>query len=203
MDNYNNLNDNTIQRDAIPADITPPAFAGIVSALNTGIGGEVVLSWDEATDHSGGIKYVVYWNNEGGAFSGWSTETTATSYTLPDLQNGVQYRFAVSAKDDYDNFDTNAKDIAATPMDTTAPQFAGLDSIQDEQDGRSITLHWDYGTDKYSVSYYIYQSKITLNTLYTIEIGATFTPGAMEIPAGAIVKWKNMDAVVHTIVGNG
>jgi hypothetical protein len=58
--------------------------------------GQIVLQWDASP--TGGVTYSVYWGTSPGNHSlGVANAGTQTSYTVPNLTNGVTYYFVVRA----------------------------------------------------------------------------------------------------------
>jgi len=56
-DFYQNATNGAVVMTVTPTDKTSPAFAGLTSATDTTVGGEVLLRWNSATDHSTPITY--------------------------------------------------------------------------------------------------------------------------------------------------
>lgn len=159
-DNAGLENSNSSPMSATPTDVTAPAFSGLSTALNTGAGGTVSLSWTPATDNSMPITYVGY--VEQGTTVHFITPvftTTNTSYTVQNLTNGTQFSFAVRAKDKFDNTDTNTVVQTVVPTDATVPVFSGISSCSDPGLNGKARLQWGTASDNSTPIYYnIYQA---------------------------------------------
>lgn len=158
QDGYGNTDTNTTVRGAVPSDRTPPVFAGLESVSDSGLGGEVSLSWSAASDPSTPITYKIYYSTSTGTlYSAVRYSTAGLSYTISGLTNGTPYYFAVRAKDAStaaDNTDTNTVVITRTPTDITPPTWTGLQTAQDAQKGGEIVLNWSAATDRSTPVYY-------------------------------------------------
>ncbi len=133
-------------------DRSGPDFNGLKHASDDGTGGNVTLSWDSAIDPSPPITYKVY----------MSLISLAQDFDTPDyttqegfikingLQNGVEHYFIVRAEDSLEHEDNNTVEkvvIPTTPVDSTPPDFAGLQSVTDLAEGGNVTLSWSAATD--------------------------------------------------------
>ena len=76
--------------------------------------------------------------------------TQLTSLTVSSLPDGQVYRFAVRASDAWGNQDGNLVErtaIPTTPVDTTPPNFAGLQTASDAGIGGGVALAWPAASD--------------------------------------------------------
>ncbi len=159
-------NTNTTEKSAIPTDSTPPTFAGIDNALDTGEGAEVYILWLAATDNTPPITYNIYYN-QGATIDSYAvpdiTTTTQTGrYYITGLTNDVQYAFAVRAEDAEGNEDTNVVVLTATPSDGVNPIFDGIAKCDDAETGTALDLLWYDATDNSTpISYNIYMKTST------------------------------------------
>ena len=106
-------------------DITPPTFAGLVSALDAGTGGSVLLNWNPATDPSYPITYNIYMATTSGGqdFGTPDYITDLTDFQVDGLTDNQDYYFVVRAKDSAGNEDSNLVEKTAIPTtpDATSP----------------------------------------------------------------------------------
>jgi predicted GH43/DUF377 family glycosyl hydrolase len=159
-----NEESNLVEMSAMPTtpvDDTPPNFSGLVLASDSETGGSVDLVWAEATDPdliecnsdpSLPITYNVYYSTTSGGqdFSTPDTSTTSTAMQIIGLQNGVVYYFVVRAEDAVGNEENNAVEDSAmptTPVDSTPPDFQGLQSATDSGTSGNVSLSWQAGND--------------------------------------------------------
>ncbi|OQA85932.1 MAG: Exoglucanase B precursor [bacterium ADurb.Bin236] len=185
---------NTEELFATPTDSTPPVFAGLTSAANTGAGGAVQLDWTPATDQSTPIKYLIYYSTGGDPIN-YSTPTVIVStrpYTMTGLTNGVIHSFSVRARDNYGNADANTVVRTATPVDTSAPLFDGAKTATDAQTYGAINLSWIPATDNSPpVDYLIYYS--SSSTPATIIAG-----GVKQTATGATASVSGLTNGIYT-----
>lgn len=167
-------------------DVTPPLFAGVMSAAAAT--GQVTLNWSLATDDqtpSSSIVYQVYQatSSMGQNFTTptATTQAGATTYTVTGLSAATKYYYIVRARDASGNIDQNTTEVSAsTPIpDTTPPTFGGVTGAA--VTGNTITLSWTAATDNVSqpanLIYKIYQA--------TTSGGQTYTTASYTTPAGA------------------
>jgi predicted GH43/DUF377 family glycosyl hydrolase len=155
---------NTIERTAIPTtpiDLTPPTFGGLQSAVDTTTGGSVTLTWTSATDPdtpesntdpSLPISYNVYYSDSPGGqdFLTPNATTALTNLDIIGLTNGQTYYFVVRAEDSVGNEEGNLVErsaIPTTPVDSTPPNFNGLDTAVDLGSGGAVSLTWTAAND--------------------------------------------------------
>ncbi|MDD4308492.1 MAG: Ig-like domain-containing protein [Thermoplasmata archaeon] len=98
-------------------DVTPPTFAGLVSAVDSPTDGAVDLTWNAASDPSYPIIYNVYISTTSGGqnFAAPTYTTGQTTAQVTGLTNGQIYYFVVRAEDSAGNEDTNTVQRSATP----------------------------------------------------------------------------------------
>jgi len=125
MDEAGNIDTNTVEKSAktlAPPDVTPPTFAGLVSA--TAVSPiQINLQWNPASDDqtpAAGIVYLVYMaTTSGGENLSTPTYTTFagdTSFSVLGLSPGTTYYFIVRAKDAAGNMDSNTVEKSATTL---------------------------------------------------------------------------------------
>jgi protocatechuate 3,4-dioxygenase beta subunit len=152
-DSLGNEEGNTIELNATPTGLgnTPPVFLGLTIAEDVGNGGNVTLSWADATDPNIPITYNIYISTTPGDFNFASPNytTTSTSFTVFGLEYGVKYWFVVRAADSLGLEETNLQELNATPTgpDTTPPVFTGLVSVIDLGLGDAVNLSWSTAID--------------------------------------------------------
>ncbi|MCK5713559.1 MAG: fibronectin type III domain-containing protein, partial [Hyphomicrobiaceae bacterium] len=145
-------------------DVNPPLFDGLDAITDLGNGGELILSWDSAsdTDNSTPITYNIYMSDSSGGqnFSAPSYDTRNESYTVKSLVPGTEYFFVVRSEDYYENEDTNLIELSATPLsDIRPPVFSGLASASSNGNLGEIQLYWSAASDNSPpVSYRIYRA---------------------------------------------
>jgi len=130
----------TISNDAIP-----PVFGGITSA--TAMEADIILEWPAAVEStSTPVRYNIYQSTTPGgqSFSTPDYSTTDLNYIVTNLDLDTYY-FVVRAEDSIGNEDTNTKEENATTVDTTPPDFEGIDSATAILDG-SGTVRVNWGT---------------------------------------------------------
>lgn len=133
-------------------DVNPPSFGGITSAVDDGTDGDVTLDWNPASDFSTPITYNVYMSltSMGQNFASPNYTTQAIGLQIPGLTNGITHYFIVRAEDSLGNEETNTVEmgvIPTTPVDSTEPSFAGLQSALDVGTGGNVSLSWNAATD--------------------------------------------------------
>ncbi len=169
-DTSGNVDGNTDEQSATTAahsDVTPPSFAGLVSAV--GLSDTTVdLSWAAATDNvtpQNQIVYDIFVAAASGAetygAASFTTAPGATAYTIQNLQPLQTIYVVVRARDLVGNEDANTVEKSApTLADTTPPTFAGLASATPISD-QAIQLSWLAATDDVSaasnITYRVYQ----------------------------------------------
>jgi len=164
-----NWNMNTVIKDDVPTDSTPPTFAGLSSAVNEGSGGTVLLNWTRGTDASEedghAITYYVYASTEADFVGPGVVDpkyqvgtTTGSSFTVSGLENNRIHYFLVRAMDYNTNMERNTVVLSATPRDLEPPEFNGVSNVVNLEYGGALRTSWDAAVDKYSVTYRVYRS---------------------------------------------
>ncbi len=199
-DERGNVDNNTVEKSYStikPADITPPAFGGIVSATATS-STEINLAWNPATDNdtaSGDIVYLVYISTTSGGQNlsiPNFTVTGSTSLTVTGLSPNTTYYFIIRAKDKSGNIDQNTVEKSARtqlpPAPPPPPTFSVFPSsgiICENTNscgaGETITLNFFNGTPPYNIT----------SSLPTIIPNAAGIAGASYV----------VDATDHSIMG--
>jgi hypothetical protein len=133
-------------------DPIPPSFGGLELAVDDLTGGNVSLSWSPALDISSPITYNVYISTTslGQDFGLANFSTTSVGVQITGLSDGTLYYFIVRAQDGVGNEESNEVEKSAmptTPIDTTPPNFQGLQVAIDDQTGGKISLGWQEGSD--------------------------------------------------------
>ncbi len=99
----------------VGADTSPPVFSGLVTAVDTQIGGAVDLSWSPASDSSIPITYNIYYATSPGGYGFANAVTQNTSYRVTGLTNNQRYYFVVRAQNALGNEDDNMVELSTTP----------------------------------------------------------------------------------------
>ncbi|MFA6440044.1 MAG: LamG-like jellyroll fold domain-containing protein, partial [Bacteriovoracaceae bacterium] len=138
---------------AQPVDLTPPTTPTIVSS--TPIDSAVILSWNAISETDFRVYYI---------YAGTSPNPTTivdsvfnvnqTSSTISGLSNYSQYYFRLAARDTNANLSSPSNEVAATPIDLTAPEIP-VNLVAVPGDG-SISLSWDANTESDFAKYYVY-----------------------------------------------
>jgi len=135
-DSAGNMDDNTVEKSAIPFDAIPPVFEGLKLAYNiSNVPGSVFLEWEAAVDMSPPVTYNVYMSNVTGGqnFSSPFNVTNITWYQLGGLENQLYY-FVVRAEDTWSNEDNNTAEISVRPfIDVAAPEIMDVQAVPSAQ----------------------------------------------------------------------
>ncbi|WP_305046013.1 multiheme c-type cytochrome [Geoalkalibacter sp.] len=101
-------------------DSFAPEFQGLVAAFPAYADGAVDLEWGAAEDDTGPVTYLIYWAlaNQSINYSTPQATTRSLGYRVTGLQNGLDYRFAVRARDasPAQNTDANTREKEAIPQ---------------------------------------------------------------------------------------
>ena len=110
--------------------------------------GQITVQWDAPDDNPSSVaSYVVYWTTDVGVpteEASWREHrlsSSARSWTIPDLTNGVEYRVDVSALNAWAD-DGNYSSATATPMAEAQVPGAPGNLLLTPGDGE-ITVEWD------------------------------------------------------------
>lgn len=163
-DSAGNEEGNFVELSAMPTtpiDSTPPSFTGLGSVTDLGTGGTLQLTWTAATDPdtiecnsdpSLPIAYNIYYSKVPGGqdFMNPNASTTNTQINISGLDNGVFYYSVVRARDSAGNEEANVIEKSAmptTPVDSTPPNFGGIQFAVDAGTGGTVSLNWLTATD--------------------------------------------------------
>jgi hypothetical protein len=107
-------------------DIIPPEFSGIADAQDTGLGGQVRLSWPAAGDHATPVIYNIYYALQGTPLNFASPQAQVSGVLetmISNLPNGATHTFAVRAMDSLGQEESNSitRDAQPTLFDVTPP----------------------------------------------------------------------------------
>ena len=189
----------SVQVKLVMSDGSPCAPTGLTATAQNG---RVALAWtaggngDSAiTKHQVCRKEVVSIFGFGCAVTDWADildsappdGANATSYTVPDLENGTEYGFRVRAVND-DGGGIASNDATATPMATAPDAPTGLTATPG--DG-SVTLRWTAGSDGGSeVTSHQYRQKTTggFGSWEDIELSAPGEANATSYPVASLAN---------------
>lgn len=162
-DRLGNIDSNTVEKAYVTSDATSPAFAGLTSIARGGSDTEAVLSWDAATDSSGGqITYNIYKATAAGAedFGAAPFATTSATSLNVNVPYGGHDYFVARAEDAAGNEDSNTVEKDFLTVDTVAPTFAGLESVTRGGSDTSVALVWQAASDASGgpITYKIYKT---------------------------------------------
>ena len=189
----------SVEVKLVMSDGSPCAPTGLTATAQNG---RVALAWtaggngDSAiTKHQVCRKEVVSISGFGCAVTDWADirdsappdGANATSYTVPDLENGTEYGFRVRAVNE-DGGGIASNDAAATPMATAPDAPTGLTATPG--DG-SVTLRWTAGSDGGSeVTSHQYRRKTTggFGSWEDIELSAPGEANATSYPVTSLAN---------------
>ena len=189
----------SVEVKLVMSDGSPCAPTGLTATAQNG---RVALAWtaggngDSAiTKHQVCRKEVVSISGFGCAVTDWADirdsappdGANATSYTVPDLENGTEYTFRVRAVNE-DGGGIASNDAAATPMATAPDAPTGLTATPG--DG-SVTLRWTAGSDGGSeVTSHQYRRKTTggFGSWEDIELSAPGEANATSYPVTSLAN---------------
>jgi hypothetical protein len=192
-------------------DTTPPTFGGVQSA--TAIDqSHVALAWSPATDPvtpQGMISYRVYVSATSGGedFSQpmLTTPAGATGSLLQGMQGGTTFYFVVRAVDAAGNEDTNTVEKSATTLDTSAPVFAGVQTVTAAGVGQ-LLLTWnpavDSGCPSSAITYDIYYSTTSGGENFTAPSAVT-AAGALKYTLTGLAQGQTYYVVVRAVDAAG
>jgi hypothetical protein len=152
---------NTIDSGAPTSSVTVlPAFSA----------GSFTVNWSGQDDPGGsGIATInVYVSDNGGPFTLWQNDTTATSATFTGV-NGHTYEFNSIAFDNAGNVQAEPMSPQATTTVDTVPPTSTVAPLPATENSPSFTVNWS-GTDNTG------GSGIAFYSIYVSDNGGTFTP---------------------------
>jgi PKD repeat protein len=135
------------------------AFIAVALWLITGLAQATSLAWDANSDNAT-VGYAVYYGTASGQYSTRVDVSTATTYSLANLQTGIRYYLAVRAYNSA-RVESNASNevnvvLSAPPPPTTAPKANFLASTTsttvpvimnfvNESTGTITAYLWNFG----------------------------------------------------------
>lgn len=193
------------------SDNQPPTFAGVASAV-AGSETTVNLSWAAASDNVSAASQISYAIYRGSSPSlayttpAYTTQQGATSFVAGGLAANTTYWFAVRARDQAGNEDTNTNTLSAkTWGDTTPPTFGGLASAT-AQSSDGIALAWAPASDNVTVAdalvYDVYRSESSGAESFGTA-SYTTSPGATSFIASGLAADTRYYFVVRARDANG
>jgi hypothetical protein len=195
-----NVDTNTSQVSGVTqTDVTPPTFAGLVSAVAAGPA-TVNLTWNPGSDNistAAQLAYDVYRVSASGTEVYTSPQYTFTNKTatptvqaITGLTPSTTYYFVVLARDIAGNRSTvKVEKVVTTPADVTAPTFAGAASVTTISDTQ-LRVNWVAATDDSTPSGSIFyrvcwRTDTSCSTSFTTM--ATTAAGATSYTAGGLL----------------
>jgi hypothetical protein len=122
------------------SDLTPPTAT--VNSLPTWSGTSFTVSWT-GNDNGAGIAYYdIEYNVNGGSWTRWLSQTTATSATFNGAANSQQYQFRASAADNCGNVGAWTGAQAFTTIDSLPPS-ATVATLDQYTFSSSFVVNWD------------------------------------------------------------
>jgi hypothetical protein len=122
------------------SDFTPPTAS--VNPLPAWSGTSFNVSW-AGNDSGAGIAYYdIEYNVNGGSWSRWLSQTTATSATFNGAANGQQYQFRARAADNCGNVGAWTGTQAFTNIDSVAPS-ASVAPLDQYTYSSAFIVSWD------------------------------------------------------------
>jgi hypothetical protein len=125
------------------SDQTPPTAT--VNSLPQFSKSSFNVSWTGSDSGAGISYYNIEYNVNGGSWSRWLSQTTATSATFNNAQNGQQYQFRAQAADNCGNVGNWTGAQAFTNIDSVAPT-ASVSPLDPYTFTSSFIVRWS-GTD--------------------------------------------------------
>jgi hypothetical protein len=201
-----NEDGNTVEKTTTTGgDTTPPTFAGLVSATQTGPT-TIRLTWAAATDDfslPGAIRYRIYQGTSAGGESFTTPVLTtaggATAAVVGGLTPAKKYFFVAHAVDEAGNEDANTVEKSdTTSADVTPPTFAGVASFTATSASTAVAS-WAPATDNVDPS-----SNIVYELFLATTSGgepllptATTAPGATSYTFSALSPNTNYFVIVR------
>jgi len=212
-----NMDQNTNHTGVTPTDQSPPTFDGIKSVDSIGTGGVLRVEWYKGDDNDNRdpnppfrVKYDVY---RGGNLT--HSGLTKTYVYVEGLQNGMDYDFVVVAYDSSGNTVTSAAKTGR-PYDTIPPEFDGLASVTDLEQGGKLLLEWDAAEDNNTddttwnadlITYEIYRSTAPslspVGTPIAITTLLSFTDSGQNLNPPGLVNGERYYYIVKAVDSSG
>ena len=149
-------------------DTTPPAQVTSGQATVSGVN-QITLSWTPSADNIGGVGGVRYRIQQMG---GSAVETTMSTITFTNLQNGATYAYTITAIDAANNAALASNPVTVQIPDTLPPSAFILQPAT-IINATSIALTWAAAVDNVGiVKYEIWRNH---SLLATISPGTSFT----------------------------
>jgi len=125
------------------SDLTPPTAT--VNPLPAWSKTSFNVSWTGSDSGAGIAYYNIQYNRNGGSWTNWLSQTTATSATFNGAADGQQYQFRAQAADNCGNVGAWTGAQAFTNIDSVAPS-ASVAALPPYTFASSFIVNWS-GTD--------------------------------------------------------
>ncbi|MCD6412868.1 MAG: lamin tail domain-containing protein, partial [Elusimicrobia bacterium] len=169
-----NEGDKTSVVFAFATDKVAPNVPTGLSALDTGAGNEILLTWTPSTSDDVSFTKIGYKNSYFPTFDtfGVSTYTISARYdssksswtVVTGLTDGVTYYFRISAIDKNENESTLSSTATAYSTDITPPEKVVINNIENEGSGTAINLYWTgYSPPSDIAGYKIWYDTVNFN----------------------------------------
>ncbi|MFH1957537.1 MAG: lamin tail domain-containing protein [bacterium] len=201
----NNESEKTVideDASAFSTDLTPPDQITGLTAVDTGVGGEVRLDWIPSSAADISLYRIGHDSEEIGAEWG-----SVSSYTISGLgkssttvviglTNDTKRYFRISGIDFNGNEGTLSVNVSTTPTDIypPAPVEKTYLTAENEGSGTIIILSWaNYSPPSDLAHYKVYYSTYELPSPYDVHTSTYFA----EVPAGT--KTKNVTGLIEDV----
>jgi len=156
--------------------------APVIGTLSFGTitGTTIVLDWTAATDNVGVTSYDIYRNAGGAGYGYHATVGAVLTYTDLGLDDAVEYKYVIKAKDLENNESDYSNEVVTTTPDITDPSVPTLSvgTITET----TIELNWTSATD--NVGVYSYNLWYTYNDVDWNAFGEIFSPTLTKVHTG-------------------
>ena len=169
---------------AYATDNVPPSVPTGLSALDTGKGNEIQLTWTPSSSDDVFLYRIGYKDSYFPTFdtfgvstytiSAWSGAEKSSWTVVTGLTDGVTYYFRISAIDKNENESTLSSTATACSTDITPPEKVVINNIENEGSGTAINLYWTkYSPEKDVVGYHIWYDTVNYSSTGDAKLWGT------------------------------